>query len=335
MKKSVSILVGILLIGGGGYWAYSHNRQSGRAERRASQMVTVERGMIEDLIEATGVVQPLNRVEIKPPISGRIENLMAEEGTKVTRGQILGWMSSTDRAAILDAARAKGPEEVQKWQDSYKATPIIAPLSGTIILRNVVVGQTVDSGNVIFAMSDKLIVKANVDETDIGRVRMGMPASITLDSYPAEPIQGEVFQILHEGVNVSNVITYPVKIEPKLTPPFFRSQMTANIRLISGKKEDTLILPSMAVTTTSSGEKQVMTPGPEGKPTPRIVKTGLETTDTVEITEGLQAGDRVILSMRRYVPQQAAANSPLVMGGRRTPAATPVSGQRRKSNGAN
>ena len=44
-------------------------------------------------------------------------------------------------------------------------------------------------------MSDKLIVKADVDETDIGRVRMGMPASITLDSYPNQPIDGTVFHL--------------------------------------------------------------------------------------------------------------------------------------------
>ena len=62
-------------------------------------------------------------------------------------------------------------------------------------------GQTVDATTVIYAMSDKLIVKADVDETDIGRIRLGMPATITLDSYPAQPIPGAVFQILHEGIH--------------------------------------------------------------------------------------------------------------------------------------
>lgn len=48
-------------------------------------------------------------------------------------------MSSGDRAAILDAARAQGPDTLKRWQEDYKATPIVAPLSGTLILRNVVV----------------------------------------------------------------------------------------------------------------------------------------------------------------------------------------------------
>src|SRR5262249_4093711 len=147
-------------------------------------------GSIEDTVEATGEVMPLNRVEIKPPIGGRIEKLLVDEGAHVAAGQILGWMSSTDRAAILDAAPSQGPEELKHWEDTYKATPIVAPLAGTVILRNVVVGQTVDPATVIYAMSDKLIVKADVDETDIGRVRTGMEARITLDSYPNQSIQG-------------------------------------------------------------------------------------------------------------------------------------------------
>src|SRR6185436_8803766 len=107
---------------------------------------------------------------------------------------------------------------------------------GVIILKNVVVGQTVDASTILFAMSDKLIVLAQVDESDIGRIRDGMDARLTLDAYPEQTIQGKVFQILHEGKNVSNVITYGVKIEPTKVPPFFRSQMTANVSLIVRKE---------------------------------------------------------------------------------------------------
>src|SRR5262249_23563223 len=146
---------------------------------------------------------------------------------------------------------------------------------------------TVDAATVIYAMSDKLIVKADVDETDIGRIRLGMQASVTLDSYPNQPIDGVVFQILHEGGNVSNVITYGVKIEPKNVPPFCRSQMTANIHLISNKKDNVLLLPEAAIQPLPSGERQVMVPGPDGKPTPKIIQVGLETGDQAEITNGL------------------------------------------------
>ena len=317
MKKKWSIILGALLIAGGGaYYALAGRAHHGRSQT-SIQIVEAKLGSIQETVEATGEVLPLNRVEIKPPIGGRIEKLLVDEGDRVTAGQILAWMSSTDRASILDAARARGPEEEKKWEDAYKPTPIVAPLSGVIILRNVVVGQTVDATVVIYAMSDKLIVKADVDETDVGRIRLGMNAIVYLDSYPDKPITGTVFQILYEGVNTSNVITYGVKIEPRNVPPFFRSQMTANISLISNKKENVVLLPEAAIQPTPSGERQVMVPGPDKKPVARIVQVGLENGDQAEITSGIQEGDQVLVIRKRYTPQQAASNSPLVMGGPR------------------
>ena len=308
-------LVVILLLAGGVYFFMFGKKSHRRRFDQNVQKVQAALGTIQDTIQSTGEVQPLNRVEIKPPISGRIEQLLASEGDHVKAYQILGWMSSTDRAAILDAARAKGPDELKHWQDAYKPTPIIAPLDGTIILRNVVVGQTVDSTVVIYAMSDKLIVKADVDETDIGRVRIGQPATIMLDSYPDAPIDGDVFQILYEGVTSNNVITYGVKIEPKHVPKFFRSQMTANIKLITKKKENVVLLPEAAITPSANGDRVVMVPGDKGQPTSRVVQVGIENGDQAEITDGVQNGDTVLIVRRRYSQQQATPNSPLVMNG--------------------
>jgi membrane fusion protein, macrolide-specific efflux system len=330
MKKVLLIVLGVAVVGGTIYYGTTASHR-GKQNARQMQSVQASIGSIEEAVEATGSVQPLNRVEIKPPIPGRIEKLLVDEGQKVRAGQVLGWMSSTDRAALLDAARAKGGDELKRWEDAYKPTPIIAPLSGTLILRNVVVGQTVDGGTVIYAMSDKLIVKADVDEADIGRVRLGMPAVITLDSYPNEPIAGTVAQILHEGINNSNVITYGVKIEPKTVPPFFRSLMTANIRLIANKKDGVLLLPAVAVQTLPSGEKQVTMRGPDGKPQRKTIEVGLETFDEVEVVSGLQAGDAVLVSARRYIPQQAAGSSPLVPERRRSTTDTASGSGRRRS----
>lgn len=317
MKKSViGVVILVVLLSAGGFYAWQSNAKS-KKRGMSYQTVTVERGSIKDTVEATGTVQPLNRVEIKPPIAGRIEQLKVDEGDRVKAGSVLGWMSSSDRAAILDAARARGPEEAKKWEDTYKPTPIIAPLSGVIILRNVVVGQTVDASTVLYAMSDRLIVQADVDETDIGRVHVGMPSEITLDAYPDQPIPGNVFQVLYEGKNVSNVITYGVKIEPHNVPRFFRSQMTANISLISNNKENVLLVPQAALQSTAAGERQVLVPGPDRKPVAKTVRVGLETGNQAEILEGLQEGETIVIARKRYSPQQAASNSPLIMGGPR------------------
>jgi macrolide-specific efflux system membrane fusion protein len=314
MKKILTILLTLAVLGGGG-WALK--TKLSKPARPDTTMVKASEAPIEQTVEATGSISPYHRVEIKAAIGGRIEKLLVDEGDKVKAGQIIAWMSSTDRAAILDAARAQGPEELKKWEDAYKPTPIIAPLPGIIILRNVVEGQTVDPSLVIYAMSDILIAVGQVDESDIGRIQLGMPARITLDSYPDKKDKAKVFDILYEGKNVSNVIQYPVKLKFDEILPYFRSQMTANISFILKRKEKALLVPAGAVRE-KDGVKQVLTPSdePGGKDVWREVKTGIENDTSVEIVSGLAAGDMVLIRQARYVPQSAAASSPLAMGGR-------------------
>ncbi len=315
MKRVIAFAVVVALAGGGAwFWRSKGSSKSGVQD----QTVVAKIGLIEQTVDATGSILPLNRVEVKPPIGGRIERLLVDEGDKVNVGQILAWMSSTDRAAILDAARAQGPEAFARWQDDYKPTPVVSPLAGVVILNNTVVGQTVDSTIVIYALADALIAYAQVDESDIGRVHKGQKARIVLDAYPNKPVEGTVFDILYEGKNVSNVITYGVKVRPDRVPDFFRSQMTANVSFEVSRKDKTLILPSFVVRTQSDGTRAVSlppTPDSDGKTVVREVKTGLENDDSVEIVEGLQAGDQVLLPQGKYVPQKAAESSPLSFGG--------------------
>jgi macrolide-specific efflux system membrane fusion protein len=309
MKKALIAVLVLAVLGGAG-WAIK-NKFFKRA-RPEALAVKAAQAMIEDTVDATGAVAPQNRVEVKPAMSGRIEKLLVDEGSKVAQGQIIAWMSSADRAAILDGARAQGPEALKKWEDTYKATPVIAPLPGLIILKNVVEGQTVDQTVVIYAMSDVLIVQAQVDESDIGKVHIGMPARVILDSYPNVKLMGKVFDILYEGKNVSNVIQYTVKIRMDKVPAFFRSQMTANISFIVRKKENALLVPASAVRD-RDGVKQVLVPNPDpnGKDLWQDVKTGIENDTSVEIVSGLNPGDTVLIRQARYTPQQALASSPL------------------------
>ena len=316
-KKSLRLILaasGIVLIGVL-VWTLK-NKHKSRSETLVPAQAS--QGSIEEIVEATGQVAPLNRVEIKPPVQGRIEELKVDEGSEVHAGQTLAWMSSADRAAILDAARAQGNEAYQHWKDAYKPTPIDAPLSGVIILRNVVTGQTVDPAVVLYAMSDRLIVIAQVDESDIGRIKLDMPARITLDAYPNQVQTGKVFQILQEGVNISNVITYNVKIDLGQAPTFYRSQMTANVDFIVQRKENAVLVPSAAVHESRSnpGTKEVMVPGPDGKPVAQTVETGIDNGDQVEILSGLKAGQTVLIRHAVYIPQQGPQTSPLTMGGR-------------------
>jgi macrolide-specific efflux system membrane fusion protein len=316
MKRTTWILIiGLVIVLGGGLMYYrSHHGNQGESQQ--SRTIKVEQGNVTETVDSTGDVVPLNRVEIKPPVSGRLEKIVVDEGNPVKSGQILAWMSSTERAAIIDSATAMGLEERKRWEESYKPAPILSPISGLVILNNVVPGQTVDTSTVLFALSDQLIVLAEVDEVDISRVHLGMKAQITLDAYPNQRISGKVIAILYEGKNVSNVITYGVKIVPERVPPFFRSQMTANVSLVVNQKENVLLVPIQAIQVKPNGDKFVLLSNPEGgRPQPREVQTGVENGAQVEIVSGLKLDDEIVMQHARYRAQTAnTANSPLTMG---------------------
>jgi macrolide-specific efflux system membrane fusion protein len=312
-RKTLVYLLAIVFILAGGAVFYSCHGNGSKDKGQDTRIIKVTTGNVTETVDSTGDVVPLNRVEVKPPVSGRIEKIIIDEGDRVKAGQIVAWMSSTERAAIIDSATAQGPAERKRWEESYKPAPILSPISGVVILNNVVPGQTVDSSVVLFALSDQLIVLAQVDEVDISRVHLGMKALITLDAYPTQKITGKVLAILYEGKNTSNVITYGVKIVPENVPPFFRSQMTANISLVVNQKENVLMVPLQAVQVRHNGDKFVLLSNPEGKPVPTDVQTGVENGAQVEIVSGLKLGDEVLVQHAHYRPQAAAnASSPLM-----------------------
>ncbi|MCX5793300.1 MAG: efflux RND transporter periplasmic adaptor subunit [Elusimicrobia bacterium] len=309
MKKIIIIVI-IAALAGGGWYAFK-KKSATDAPRYVS--VQAELKDLSEVVDTTGVVAPENRVEIQPSASGRIEEILVEEGDKIKAGAVLALMSSSDRVAILDAARASGDAQYAQWKETYKPIKIISPISGTLILKNVVEGQTVGGGTVLFAISDKLIVAASLDESDIGRVKMGQHASIILDSYPDKKVTGTVYKILDEGTTKSNVVTYTVKIRPDHVPDFFRSQMTANIKITISERKDVLLVPAAAVATNPQGETAVIKELKDGQPVYTTVETGQNEGDKVEITSGLEEGETVYYQKKSYTAQvDSSGKNPLM-----------------------
>jgi len=243
MKKTMISLLLILALWG--LWKWKSKGAGSAAP--LWKKIQVTRGDLVLGVQATGNVQPQNRVAIKAPVSGRIEEILVREGDWVKRGQILAWMSSGDRASLLDAARAKGPEELKRWEELYKAAPLISPITVTIIARNVEPGQSVSSSDSPLVVSDRLIVKAQVDETDVAKIKLGQKVRVTLDAYADQPIEAKVDHIAFEARTVNNVTIYDIEVLPKAVPGFMRSGMTANAQFQTDAREHALLLPADAV----------------------------------------------------------------------------------------
>lgn len=309
------ILYGLLIIAviGAGYWIWQAYK-SGDNRKTVIETITPGRGNIEVFITTTGTVQPQNRLEMKPPISGRIEDILVKEGSHVKKGDIIAWMSSTERAALLDAARSRGGETLQKWEEAYKPTPLIAPINGDVIVRAVEPGQSVTTGDPVVVLSDRLIVKAQVDETDIGRVKVGQNAFVSLDAYPLDKVSARVDHISYESKLINNVTIYEVDVLTKKVPKVFRSGMTANVNIIEKVRYNVLRLPINAVRRGKDGTFVAVREKGEEKTVLRRIDTGLSSEDFIEITGGLDEQDTVVVEkMNSVLPgKNTAGGSPFM-----------------------
>lgn len=258
------------------------------------------KGDISLSVSTTGVVEPQNRLEIKPSINGRIEEIFVHEGDKVKKGAILAFMSSTDRAALVDAARAKDSETLKYWENVYKQSPIISPIDAEVIVRSVEPGQTVTTNDNVVVLSDRLIVNAQLDETDIAKVKVGQSAFIALDAYPDAKIEGVVDHIAYESKLVNNVTIYDVDIVPLKVPDFFRSGMSTNVEITEDQRKDVLLIPVGAVTR-EKGKTYVMAKKKKRKSFEKVsIKTGLSDEKSIEVVSGLNIGDLVLMQGQEY-----------------------------------
>jgi len=295
--KKVLIVLGIVIVAAAAFFMIF--KKSGDEIDREAKLAQRD---LSVQFRATGSVNPRNRLEIKPPFSGRIEEMLVNEGDNVKKGQIIAWMSSSERASMLDAARAVSQAEYKKWSEIYKPTPIIAPMNGFIILRAMEPGQTISAADAVLVMADDLIIESNVDETDLRYIKIGDKFKLSLDAYPDEEFEGIVEHIAYESKIVSNVTVYNIKIRPVKKPSVFRSGMTATITITAESKQGAWSLPNAFITERGKS-KTVLVKTSKGLET-RKVETGITDGRYIEVTSGITKDDTVVI-----LKTQAAAKA--------------------------
>ncbi|MDQ5847562.1 MAG: efflux RND transporter periplasmic adaptor subunit, partial [Pseudomonadota bacterium] len=182
------------------------------------------------------------------------------EQLKATQAQI-----QVNEAQVKSAqATVKQRQSLLKQaQVDLERTIIRAPVDGTVILRNVDAGQTVAASlqaPVLFTIAQDLRdmqVEAAIDEADVGRLRLGMPASFAVDAFPRRSFSGEIRQIRKSPQNVQNVVSYTVVISAANPEFALLPGMTANVRVMVENRPSALKVPNAALRWRPAGTADV------------------------------------------------------------------------------
>lgn len=258
------------------------------------QTLVIEEAPFEVTISSTASVLPENRILITPPSRGRVDKVLVKEGDSVKSGQILGWMSSQDRVALIDAARSGGPKEVAKWENIYKQSPLYAPTSGKIIRQNLVEGQTVNPTDTLFEISDRLVVVAQVDESDIRQINVGQKANIRLDAFPDQTFVAEVSRISQQSQVISGVNLFQVTLIPQSDVAELKSGLTAATYFVVHSTENAKLVPSWVAGGKENSKAELFIKSADGKTAMRAVQFGRSNGEKVEILSDLASSDQIL-----------------------------------------
>jgi HlyD family secretion protein len=245
---------------------------------------------------------------------------------------------ATTQLASAQAQVKQNQAALEQAQLDLDHTRIVAPVDGTVIARQMDVGQTVAASfqaPTIFQIAQdltKMQVDTNVDEADVGQVRLDQTATFAVDAYPGTVFQGKVTQIRQAPINVQNVITYDVVIGVDNSDLRLLPGMTANVKILTAQVDDAFKVPNAALrfrpldvksdsaAVRAAGKKQdggstVWVLGENGKPKPVKVKLGISDGNFTAVdSSDLKPGEQVIVG--NLFKAQGSS-------GARTPAPTP------------
>jgi len=313
--------------------------------------IAVERGDIFATVSATGTIAAVNSVDVSARITGLITEVKVNENDRVKAGQVLIILDDTSLKSQVDQARAQmvntaanydrskqlaaiGGESLQQLdadRTNYEVakatydnaasqqgyTIITAPIDGLVIGKPIPAGQTVAPGisnpMVLLTVADlsKMQIQVQVDESDIGRVKLGQKIDFTVDAYPGKTFTGAVSLISQKAVVQSNVIYYTVYVDVDSPQDLLFPNMTARVSIKVGESRNTLVIPLSAVKETK-GQKnvQVMV---NGKPQTMPVQLGLTDDEKAEVISGVNEGDQVVLPAAK--PVAGGQAQPAAAGG--------------------
>ena len=278
---------------------------------------TYEANIEQDKVNASAPDLPMYKNTLDRNLQMQKEGVVSKQALDDANRDYLAALTRRDGAHAqigVDTAKLKQAKaqvlqseaSLKQLEEQLSYTTIVAPMDGTILSRDVEIGDAVSSilvlgstATLIFTEGDttQVYVQGKVDEADIAHVYMNQPARIKVESFRDRIFNGRVTKIAPLGVEKDNVTTFEVRVSIDNPGGELKANMTANAEILLDEHKGVLTVPENAVMYDPQKNATVEIPDKGQKDGKRKVpvKVGLSNGSVTEILSGLKEGDQVIL----------------------------------------
>ncbi len=280
------------------------------------------RGAAVDVVYATGVVEHLRQARLAPVVSAPIRHVYVSEGQHVDANAPLAQLEDGPARGLAEQLAAQATmarltaervqalydegfssrsalDEARGQRDAAEAAAnaarsqlmyyaITAPFAGVVMRRDAEPGDLANSSQVLFVVADEssLRITTDLDERDIARVAVGQSALIRADAFPDRDFEATVTEITPQGDAATRVFRVRLGLPPNTQ---LRAGMTVETNIVTGERQNAVLAPAAAV------KESAVWVVSEGRALRRTIVRGATGGNLVEIRQGLDAGEEVIL----------------------------------------
>lgn len=312
----------------------------GRGSRITPVSVTpVERGSVSRAVTVSGNIEPIRVVGVNSQISGALLAVLVEEGNVVSTGSVLARVDDRELQAQLEAAEAAYQvteaayerakqllerkvitlPEYERDRTAFTAAraaleqvrtrvayaTVTAPIDGVVTEKRVEAGDVVAPQTRLFTLADvsTLVVRVGVSELDVVAVNVGDPVVLTLDAFPERTFRGHVRRIFPTGDPTTRLVPVEVALRGQDAGEV-RPGFLARVTFALGTRDGVLLVPASALVGGAGSESVFVVQ--DGRAVRRTVMPGVTSEGRVEIVNGLQEGEEVIVAGNNMLRDGAA-----------------------------
>jgi macrolide-specific efflux system membrane fusion protein len=322
----------VLVLVGGGFWAYEtvSGPETGEAAASSVRTVPVQQGAVTASVTADGALESARTAAASFVTGGTVTSISVRVGDRVKKGQVLAKVDAAavkrdlaaaeaDRTAArdsLDRAEDAGSDTsaagnevaqaqlaVDKASAAVDGTVLEAPMAGTVVAVNGTLGGSSSGGGpegdapagfIDLADLTKLQVKADFAEAGATRLKDGQAATVTWNALSGTSQSARVAAVDPQATTTNDVVTYGVTLTLDKVPAGAKPGQTVSVSVVTGTAEDAVYVNSAAVTT--AGNRHTVTVLSGGRQQVRAVEIGLEGDQATQITSGVEPGEQIVIT---------------------------------------